>query len=258
MPRAIRDALSVSGRLVGGDGFEAAASGRLLDPLGVGAGQQPAPNIGVGDGAGPLLRVLGKELVDQLRAELVRDLGDFDVQCGQRIRKHRFVLGENRIQRDVVRDAVQRDARHFLALQRERLAPALVRDPTAARIAQTVFVAQFAQRVVVEAGGHQPVLGEGQGDAAGIDGDPAPRPLFGHESRSAAAASGVEHQVAWVGGHQQAALHHFPCRLHRVDGIGFALGVHPQIGDGGAAAVLPVDDAADGVAAATEQALGLC
>ena len=44
--------------------------------------------------------------------------------------------------------------------------------------------------------------------AGGVDGDPAPAPLLGDVGRGARAAGRVQHQVAGVGGHQNAALDH--------------------------------------------------
>ena len=48
-------------------------------------------------------------------------------------------------------------------------------------------------------------------------GDPAPAPLLGDIGGGAAAAGGVEHQVAGVGGHQEAALDDSVIRLNDVD-----------------------------------------
>ena len=43
-------------------------------------------------------------------------------------------------------------------------------------------------------------------DAGGVDGDPAPAPLLGDVGRGAGAAGWVEHKVAGIGGHQDAAF----------------------------------------------------
>ena len=53
---------------------------------------------------------------------------------------------------------------------------------------------------------HQARASERQRDAAGVDGDPAPAPLLGDIGGGAGAAGGIEHEVARVGGHQDAAL----------------------------------------------------
>ena len=42
--------------------------------------------------------------------------------------------------------------------------------------------------------------------AGGVDGDPAPAPLLGDVSRGAGAAGRVQHQIAGIGGHEDAAL----------------------------------------------------
>ena len=77
---------------------------------------------------------------------------------------------------------LQRDVRHGLV--DEAALQALVR---------------VAQVVVVEAGGHQPLLGQGDGHARGVAGDPAPAPFLGDVGGGAGAAGRVEHEVAGVG-----------------------------------------------------------
>ena len=53
---------------------------------------------------------------------------------------------------------------------------------------------------------HDPRAGKRQRNAAGIDGDPAPPPLLGDIGGRAGAAGGIEHKVAGIGGHQNAAF----------------------------------------------------
>ena len=54
--------------------------------------------------------------------------------------------------------------------------------------------------VIVVLGGEQALAGQGDGDAAGVDGDPAPAPLFGDIGCGAAAAGGVKDEIAGFGG----------------------------------------------------------
>ena len=70
------------------------------------------------------------------------------------------------------------------------------------------------QEVVGVAGAHDAGPRQGQGDAGGVDGNPAAPPLLGHVGRGAGAAGGVQHQVAGVGGHQDAALYDFGTGFH--------------------------------------------
>ena len=44
--------------------------------------------------------------------------------------------------------------------------------------------------------------------AGGVDGDPAPAPLLGDVGRGAGAAGRVEHEIAGIGGHEDAAFDH--------------------------------------------------
>jgi hypothetical protein len=65
---------------------------------------------------------------------------------------------------------------------------------------------RILQLIVVVAGGHQALLGQGHGHARGVARDPAAAPFLGHESRRAGTAGGIEDQIAGVGGHEDAAF----------------------------------------------------
>src|SRR5437763_15571071 len=56
-----------------------------------------------------------------------------------------------------------------------------------------------------------------QAPARGIDGDPAPAPLLGDVGCSTGATGWVEHEVAWVGDHEEAALNNLWWRLSYID-----------------------------------------
>ena len=57
------------------------------------------------------------------------------------------------------------------------------------------------EEVVGIAGAHDPGAGQREGDAGGVDGDPAPAPLLGDVGGGAGPAGGVEDEVAGIGGH---------------------------------------------------------
>jgi hypothetical protein len=59
-------------------------------------------------------------------------------------------------------------------------------------------LAGVLEQVVGVAGAHDAGAGEGQGDAGGVDGDPAAAPLFGDVGGGAGAAGGVEDEVAGI------------------------------------------------------------
>ena len=77
-------------------------------------------------------------------------------------------------------------------------------------------IAAVGQDVPGVAGAHDASAGQRQGDAGGVDGNPAPAPLLGHVGGGAGAAGGVQHQVAGVSGHQDAAFYHFGVGLYHV------------------------------------------
>ena len=56
--------------------------------------------------------------------------------------------------------------------------------------------------------GEQPLAGHRHRHRGGVDGDPAPPPSLGGVGGDARTAGGIEHQVARVGGHQDAPLDH--------------------------------------------------
>ncbi len=70
--------------------------------------------------------------------------------------------------------------------------------------------------VIIEIGGHQPLLGKGERYARGVAGDPAPAPLLGDIGGCAGAAGGVEDQVAGIGGHEEAAGNDTRIRLNNI------------------------------------------
>ena len=56
-------------------------------------------------------------------------------------------------------------------------------------------------------GAHYARAGERKRHARGINRDPAPTPLLGNGGGCSSAASRVQHQIAWVGCHEDATLH---------------------------------------------------
>ncbi len=116
------------------------------------------------------------------------------------------MFGKDGIKRSVAGNTLERDVRHGFALESQLLSSGLplcvdLGNPRTVRVTRHILSAQLAQSVVIELGGQQPVLGQRQRYAAGVDSDPAPTPLFGHIRRRPAPARRVQHQVAGVGGH---------------------------------------------------------
>ena len=101
----------------------------------------------------------------------------------------------------IVGDDLERDVRHdaadFFALADSACACRRSRRPDRG------FVFQF---VPGKGRGQQALASQGERHTAGINGDPAPAPLLGDVGRRAAAAGRVEHEVAGVGGHEDAPL----------------------------------------------------
>ncbi|MBS1225690.1 MAG: hypothetical protein H6R24_2368 [Proteobacteria bacterium] len=67
--------------------------------------------------------------------------------------------------------------------------------------------AGVGQQVERIARAHDAGAGQRQRDARGVDGDPAPAPLFGDVGGGTGTAGGIEDQIAGVGGHEEATLH---------------------------------------------------
>ena len=63
----------------------------------------------------------------------------------------------------------------------------------------------------------QALPGDGRGHARRVHGDPPPPPLLGHKRRRPAPARRVQHEVAGLGGHQQALLDHAGSCLDDID-----------------------------------------
>jgi len=89
------------------------------------------------------------------------ELGEARVEDG-------FVLGEDGVEGSVLGDGAERDVGDGLA------------DEAACHALHLVL-----QPVMVELRGHQPLPGDGDGDARGVDGDPAPPPLLGDDGGGA-------------------------------------------------------------------------
>ena len=56
--------------------------------------------------------------------------------------------------------------------------------------------------------GDEAFSGDGDGDLSDVDGDPAAAPFLGLVGHGTGPACEVEDEVAWVGGHQEAAFQH--------------------------------------------------
>lgn len=105
----------------------------------------------------------------------------------------------NRIDLRVIGNAFQRDVWHGF-VDKAALEPFM----------------RVAQGKVVKAGRHQPLLGQGDGYARGVAGNPATAPFFSDVGCGAAAASGVQDEVAGVGGHEHAAFDYLVSSLNDI------------------------------------------
>ena len=117
----------------------------------------------------------------------------------------------------VVGDGFQGDVRH--ALVDEALADIAVRGRFGGRALRDLGFLPLPFGAVGEqipgiARAHDARPRQRKRDAGCVDGDPAPAPLLGDIGRGAGAAGGVQHEVAGVGGHQDAALENLSIRLH--------------------------------------------
>ena len=109
----------------------------------------------------------------------------------------------------VVGDGLERDMRHPLVdeAMADAVADRLGRGRGAGDLGLLeLTLAGVGEQVIGIAGAHDAGPGQGECDAGGVDGDPAPAPLLGDIGGGAGAAGGVEDEVAGVGGHEDAAL----------------------------------------------------
>ena len=119
----------------------------------------------------------------------------------------------------VIGDGAQRDVGH--ALVDEALADVAEAGRFGGGLALDFGFFELAltavgKQVVGVTGAHDAGAGQSEGDAGGVDGNPAAAPLFGDVGGGAGAAGGVEHEVAGVGGHEDAALDDFLCSLNDI------------------------------------------
>ncbi len=139
----------------------------------------------------------------------------------QRFKRRLRILPEH-VDLGVVGDRLQRDMRR--ALIDEAVADVVVRRPVGLDFAGDFLLLSAAFGAVAEQvegvlRRHEAGARECQGDAGSVNGDPAPSPLFRNGGGGAGAAGGVEHEVAGIGGHHQAALNHFGQCLYYVDTV---------------------------------------
>lgn len=118
----------------------------------------------------------------------------------------------DRVDLGIVGDALQRDVRH--ALVDEALAQAAMRGRGRGDLSRHLGLLALAfgavsQQIPGIARAHDPRAGERQRDARGVHGDPAPPPLLGDIGGGARPTGGIEHEVARIGGHQDAAFDDF-------------------------------------------------
>jgi len=135
----------------------------------------------------------------------------------------------------VLRDRLEGHVRHALI---DEAAAHVVRRPLhrqRARVPGDLGLLAHAglgvgEQVVRVLGRHQARAREGEGDAAGVDRDPAATPLLGDVGGGAGAAGRVQHEVTGVRGHEKAALNDLRRCLHRVDlALAAGAGVGPDV-----------------------------
>ena len=129
-------------------------------------------------------------------------------RLAQRLQRRLPLLPDD-IDLGVVGDGLEGDVRH--ALVDEAVADVAVDRLRGGRGAGDFGFLELAfagigQQVVGIARAHDAGAGQRQRHARGVNGDPAAAPLLGDVGGGAGTAGRVEHEVAGVGGHQEAAL----------------------------------------------------
>ena len=161
---------------------------------------------------------LGVQLLRALRPGVVRVARDLPLL--PRLAELRVELLAERLERllpllpddvdlRVVRDRLQRDVRH--ALVDEAVANASVDGLRARRRPGELGLLELAlarvgEEVVRIARAHDASTSKRERDARRVDRDPAATPLLGDSRGGAGAAGRVEHEIARIGRHQEAAL----------------------------------------------------
>ena len=154
----------------------------------------------------PRLGGLGGPGVARLAGNLPFFIGA--VERGVQLRPQRLQgfleLLPDHVDLGVVGDGLQGDVGD--ALVHEALADVVVRGRFRGGLAGNpgfldLAVAAVGEQVVGVAGPHDAGAGQREGDAGGVDGDPAAAPLLGDVRGGAGAAGRVENEVAGVGGH---------------------------------------------------------
>src|SRR5690242_8226368 len=86
-------------------------------------------------------------------------------------------------------------------------ASAAARQDSAAQFARLPHaLRRVGEEVVGKAPAHQAGASEGEGDAAGVNGDPTAPPLLGDVRSGATATGGIENEIAGVSGHEDASF----------------------------------------------------
>ena len=128
--------------------------------------------------------------------------------CQQRLNRLLPLLPDH-VDLGVVGNGLEGDMGH--ALVHEPVADVVVGGRVGGRLAGDfgffqLPVAAVGEQVPGIARPHDAGAGKRQGNAGGVDGDPAAAPLLGDVGGGAGTAGGVEDEVAGVGGHDDAAL----------------------------------------------------
>ena len=160
-------------------------------------------------------------------------LGEFGVQRGaQRFQRGLRGLPQH-VDLGVVGDGFQRDVRR--AVVDEALPQVALNGAVGCGLAGELgflgaALAAVGEQVIGVAGGHDPGAREGEGDAGGVDGDPAPAPLLGDSGGSARAAGRIEDEVTGVGGHEDAAFEYCRRCLNDISLSGRTCDIRPYVG----------------------------
>lgn len=162
--------------------------------------QIPSTALSLIDCSLTLLPLLFHEFGKKQSSGLGGNSSQSAVQIAEVFLQNRIVLGQNGIERFVLRNCLQRDVGNGLAYE-------------------ALFKARsrLTQLIEVECAGDQSLACDSYRHTACINRDPTPPPLLSHVSSRAGPAGWVEYYVARFGGHQHASLDDLRSGLHDID-----------------------------------------